>query len=282
MNNFSRIGFIMATLGSSIGLGHIWRFPYMTGENGGGAFVIFYLILAISIGVSMLIAEMLLGNIARSNPLDNYIILDKLNTLPPTPQENHNKVNPLDKSVKKPLMWLGFNAIAGPLILSFYAVVMGWILYYLLFVSFHLPSNIEQSQVLFDAIRTQSLVWQTLCFFGIIAFSAFIVARGIKKGIERLNLILMPLLFIIFIGLLIYAITLDEFAQSWQFMFHFEPSHITLHTLLESLAQVFFSLSLGVGTIAVYAANAKKMKISLKVRFGWCLAGLLYLLLLDL
>ncbi|WP_423785608.1 hypothetical protein [Helicobacter japonicus] len=115
MNNFSRIGFIMATLGSSIGLGHIWRFPYMTGENGGGAFVIFYLILAVSIGVSMLIAEMLLGNIARSNPLDNYIILDKLNTLPPTPQENHNKVNPLDKSVKKPLMWLGLNAIAGPL-----------------------------------------------------------------------------------------------------------------------------------------------------------------------
>lgn len=283
MNNFSRIGFIMATLGSSIGLGHIWRFPYMTGENGGGAFVIFYLILAVSIGVSMLIAEMLLGNIARSNPLDNYIILDKLNTLPPTtPQENHNKVNPLDKSVKKPLMWLGLNAIAGPLILSFYAVVMGWILYYLLFVSFHLPSNIEQSQVLFDAIRTQSLMWQTLCFFGIIAFSAFIVARGIKKGIERLNLILMPLLFIIFIGLLIYAITLDEFAQSWHFMFHFEPSHITLHTLLESLAQVFFSLSLGVGTIAVYAANAKKGENLLKSALWVVLSGIVVSLIAGL
>ena len=283
MSNFSRIGFIMATLGSSIGLGHIWRFPYMAGENGGGAFVIFYLILAVCIGVSMLIAEMLLGNIARSNPLDNYVILDKFNSLPPAQTQNeHNTYDPNDISVKKTLKWLGVNAIAGPLVLSFYAVVMGWILYYLIFVSTHLPSDIEQSIALFNEIRTQSLLWQSLCFFGIIAFTAFIVARGIKRGIERLNLILMPLLFIIFAGLLIYALTLDEFSQSWHFMFAFDPSRISLDTLVKSLSQVFFSLSLGVGTIAVYAASAPKNENLLKSSLWVVLSGIVVSLIAGL
>ena len=284
MNNFSRLGFIMATLGSSIGLGHIWRFPYMAGENGGGAFVIFYLILALCIGVSMLIAEMLLGNIARSNPLDNYPILDKLNTSPTA----HDKLDIHNQSVQdlkplnKSLMWLGINAIAGPLILSFYAVVMGWILYYLIFVSTHLPSDIQGSVALFNEIRTQSFLWQSLCFASIIAFTAFVVARGIKKGIERLNLILMPLLFIIFVGLLIYALTLEEFGKSWHFMFHFDPSRITLDTLIESLAQVFFSLSLGVSTIAVYAANAKEGENLLKSGLWVVISGIVISLIAGL
>ena len=138
MNNFSKIGFILATLGSSIGLGHIWRFPYMAGENGGSAFVIFYLILSICIGVPMLLAEMLLGNKARSNPMDNYVVLHTLNSLPlNTAQNEHNYIN---KDSNKSLMWLGINAIAGPIILSFYAVVLGWIIYYLIFVSFQIVS----------------------------------------------------------------------------------------------------------------------------------------------
>ena len=100
MNNFSKIGFVLATLGSSIGLGHIWRFPYMAGENGGGAFVIFYLILAILIGASMLMAEMLLGNKARSNPLDNFTILNNLDKLPPnTPTQEHNTTNSKSSSL---------------------------------------------------------------------------------------------------------------------------------------------------------------------------------------
>lgn len=246
MNNFSKIGFVLATLGSSIGLGHIWRFPYMAGENGGGAFVIFYLVLAILIGVSMLMAEMLLGNKARSNPLDNFVILHSM--------EKHAHA---DSKPNKSLMWLGLSTIAAPLILSFYAVVMGWIMYYLFFVSFHLPTNIHEADEVFSHIVAHSLLWQSVCFFGIIALTATIVAFGIKRGIESLNLVLMPLLFFIFIGLLVYAMTLPEFHQAWQFMFHFEPRNITAKTIIDSLGQVFFSLSLGVGTIAVYAASAK-------------------------
>ena len=256
MNNFSKIGFVLATLGSSIGLGHIWRFPYMAGENGGGAFVIFYLILAVLIGASMLMAEMLLGNKARSNPLDNFSILSKLNKLPPnTPTQDHNTT---DSKSGSSLMWLGFSTIAAPLILSFYAVVMGWIMYYLFFVSFHLPSNIAEADMIFDEITAHSLLWQSVCFFGVMGITAIIVAFGVKRGIESLNLILMPLLFIIFVGLLIYAMNLPEFSKAWKFMFHFEPSNITTKTIIESLGQVFFSLSLGVGTIDVYAASAKQ------------------------
>ncbi len=273
MNNFSKIGFILATLGSSIGLGHIWRFPYMAGENGGSAFVIFYLILSICIGVPMLLAEMLLGNKARSNPMDNYVVLHTLNSLPlNTAQNEHNYIN---KDSNKSLMWLGLNAIAGPIILSFYAVVLGWIIYYLIFVSFHLPNNLNQAKAIFDEIRAHSLLYQTLCFGIIIALTAFIVARGIKRGIERLNLILMPLLFLIFIGLLLYAMTLPEFEKAWHFMFNFQPHNMSAKTILDSLGQVFFSLSLGVGTIAVYAASAQQNENLFKSALWVVISGII-------
>ncbi|TLD97384.1 sodium-dependent transporter [Helicobacter jaachi] len=280
MNNFSKIGFILATLGSSIGLGHIWRFPYMTGANGGGAFVIFYLILALCIGVSMLLAEMLLGNKARSNPLDNYIILDKLNSLPADSIHNAHQI--IDKNANKSLMWLGINAVAGPIILSFYAVVMGWIVFYLIYVSFHLPNDMEQAKKLFEDISAHSIWWQTLCFGCIIALTALIVARGIKKGIESLNLILMPLLFLIFIGLLVYASSLPEFHKALDFMFQFEPTNITTKTIIESLGQVFFSLSLGVGTIAVYAASADKSENLFKSAVWVVLSGIVVSLIAGL
>lgn len=280
MNRFSKVGFILAALGSSIGLGHIWRFPYMAGENGGGAFVLFYLCLALSIGVSMLLAEMLIGNKARSNPMDCYIILDKLNKLPPqTPQKEHNVI---DNTCKKSLMWLGLNTIAGPLILSFYAVVLGWILYYLFNVSFALPSDIAQAKVQFAFIQKHSLLYQICCFSGIIVLTALIVAKGIKKGIEKLNFILMPLLLFIFIALLLYAFSLDEFSQAWNFMFAFEPEKITLKTLIDSVGQVFFSLSLGVGTINVYAANAQQNENLLKSSLWVVLSGIIISLIAGL
>lgn len=280
MSNFSKIGFILATLGSSIGLGHIWRFPYMAGENGGGAFVIFYLLLAVFIGVSILIAEMLIGNKARSNPMDNYVVLNKLNKLPPNTLEKEH--NTIDSECNKSLMWLGLNAIAGPLILSFYAVVMGWVVYYLIMVSFILPQDISQAQNIFEEIRVHSIIWQTLAFGGIILITALIVARGAKEGIEKLNLILMPLLFLIFVGLLIYALTLEEFGKAWNFMFSFEPSKITSRTIVDSLGQVFFSLSLGAGTIVAYAASAQHNENLLRSSLWVVISGIFVSLIAGL
>lgn len=236
MNNFSKIGFILATLGSSIGLGHIWKFPYMAGQNGGGAFVLFYLFLAISLGVSMLIAEMLIGNKAKTNPVDSFV-----------------KLEPNHKSTWK---FIGIMAIGGPIVMTFYAVVLGWVLYYLFIGSFDLPQSINEARSSFETLATGSIPIQIAGFLACMALTGYIVAKGAKEGIEKLNLILMPLLFIIFIGLLIYAMTLDSFSQAWNYMFSFDIGKITGSVVLSALGQVFFALSLGLGTILIYGAYA--------------------------
>lgn len=236
MNNFSKLGFILATLGSSIGLGHIWKFPYMAGENGGGAFVLFYLFLAISIGASMLIAEMLIGNKAKTNPVDSFV-----------------KLEPKHKSTWK---FIGIMTIGGPIVMTFYAVVLGWVLYYLLIGSFNLPSNLQEAKHTFETLATGSIPIQILGLLGCMFLTAYIVAKGAKEGIEKLNFVLMPLLFIIFIGLLIYAFSLDSFGEAWNFMFKFEPEKLTANVILSALGQVFFALSLGLGTILIYGAYA--------------------------
>lgn len=236
MNNFSKLGFILATLGSSIGLGHIWKFPYMAGQNGGGAFVLFYLVLALVIGVSMLIAEMLIGNKAKTNPVDSFVVLE-----------------PNKKATWK---FIGIVTIGGPMVMTFYAVVLGWVLYYLFIGSFSLPHDLESAKQSFGALASGSIPTQIAGLLVCMFLTGYIVAKGVKGGIEKLNLILMPLLFIIFIGLLIYACTLDSFGKAWDFMFAFHPEKLTSDVVLSALGQVFFALSLGLGTILIYGAYA--------------------------
>lgn len=236
MNNFSKLGFILATLGSSIGLGHIWKFPYMAGENGGGAFVLFYLVLALVIGVSMLIAEMLIGNKAKTNPVDSFVVLE-----------------PNKKSTWK---FVGIVTIGGPMIMTFYAVVLGWVLYYLFVGSFSLPQDLQSAKNTFGDLASGSIPTQIIGMLACMFLTGYIVAKGVKAGIEKLNLVLMPLLFIIFIGLLIYACTLDSFDKAWEFMFAFQPKKLTSDVVLSALGQVFFALSLGLGTILIYGAYA--------------------------
>ncbi|RDU66716.1 sodium-and chloride-dependent transporter [Helicobacter didelphidarum] len=233
MTNFSKIGFIMATLGSSIGLGHIWRFPTMAGQNGGAAFILLFLIISVAIGVSMLIAEMLIGNRTRTNAQDAFYILD---------ESKHKK-------------WhlVGLTIIGGPLILTFYCIVLGWVVYYLAIMSLHLPDNMTDSKLLFAHLK-QNFTAQIISFAVVIILTAYFVAKGVKNGIEKLNFVLMPLLFIIFIGLLIYAMTLEHFSDSFHFMFAPDFSKITAKTLIDSMGQVFFSLSLGIGIVVTYAA----------------------------
>ncbi|BCZ19593.1 Sodium- and chloride-dependent transporter [Helicobacter sp. NHP19-012] len=234
---FSKLGFILATLGSSIGLGHIWRFPYMAGEHGGGAFVLLYLVLTLTLGVAMLLADMLIGNLGRKDVVSCY---KHLNT-------KHKK------------LW-GFSAfflLGGPIILSFYTVVLGWVLFYLVKVSFALPSTLEASKTLFSHLSSVDLFWQIMGFSVWLWLTVWIVSRGIKEGIEKLSLWLMPLLFLVFIGLLFYAMNMSSFSQGWHYMFDFKTSKITLKVLMDALGQMFFSLSLGVGTITTYAAFTK-------------------------
>ncbi|PAF54257.1 sodium-and chloride-dependent transporter [Helicobacter sp. 13S00482-2] len=261
MANFSKFGFILATLGSSIGLGHIWRFPYMTGNNGGSAFVVLYLFLTLTIGISMLLSDMIIGNRGRKNIVSCFGDLYK-----------NNFITKLS----------GIFLLGGPIILSFYSVVLGWVLYYLFVVSFQLPTTLLESQQIFTELKDYSIYWQIVGFSFCLILTSWIVCFGIKKGIEKLNFVLMPLLFIIFIGLLVYAMTIPSFMEAFKFMFDFAPEKITLKVIVESLGQVFFSLSLGVGTIITYAAFTHKNENLLKSSLWVVLPGILISLVAGL
>ncbi|RXJ86737.1 sodium-dependent transporter [Arcobacter sp. CECT 8985] len=235
MNHFSRIGFILAAAGSAVGLGNIWKFPYITGEYGGGAFVLVYLLAIVFIGLSVFLAEAVIGQNAQADIATAFI--------------------KTSKSKNKNWKFTGLVVIAGLLILSFYSVVLGWILNYI-FTSFgDLPTTPEVAEKAFGDLLGKNIVGQII-FHTIIAGTViFIVLKGIKAGIERINLILMPLLAIILIGLLIYALTLDSFSQAVTFMFYPDWSKIDGDALLAALGQAFFTLSLGVGTILTYSAS---------------------------
>lgn len=238
MNNFTKIGFILATLGSSIGLGHIWRFPYMAGESGGGAFVVLYVILTIAIGIPVLVAKMIIGNKTQKNAVAAFKELDK------TTRQHWHKA--------------GFMIVGGPIILTFYAVVLGWVFYYLFVGSFALPQSAADSQALFANLTQENVIACVISFAFCLFFTAFIVSKGVKRGLEKYNLILMPILFLIFMGLFFYAMSMDSFGKAVEFLFKFELDKITPSVVIIAMSQVFFSLSLGVGTIITYSSSAKK------------------------
>lgn len=238
MNNFTKLGFILATLGSSIGLGHIWRFPYMTGESGGSAFVLVYILLTIIIGIPILVAKMIIGNKTQKNVVYAF--------------------DELDQTARKYWKKASIMIVGGPLILTFYAVVLGWAFYYLVIVTFGLPSDIESSKNLFNTL-TSDRIFASIASFGVCMFlTAFVVSKGVKNGLEKCNFILMPLLLIIFIGLFFYALTMPSFGEAIRFLFVFDVSKINPSVIIMALSQMFFSLSIGVGTIITYSSSARK------------------------
>ncbi len=236
--NFTKLGFILATLGSSIGLGHIWRFPYMAGESGGSAFVIIYIILTLFIGIPVLVAKMVVGNKTQKDVVA--------------------ALNELDTSRKKHWRKISVMIIGGPLVLTFYAVVLGWAFYYLCIVSFGLPSDITESKNIFDILVGKNILASFISFGACMLMTAYIVSRGVKDGLEKYSLFLMPLLVFIFLGLFFYALTMESFGDAMKFLFTFDISKITPSVLIQASSQVFFSLSLGLGTIISYSASAKK------------------------
>ena len=235
---FSRIGFILAAAGSAVGLGNIWKFPYMTGEFGGGAFVLVYLFTVLLIGFSIMIAEMLIGYLGRLDGVGSFEALA-----------------PRHKGAWK---YGGFMGIAGLLIMTFYSVVIGWIFHYIVVALSGLPASVGEAEQLFmgmlkEGIQTQ-LLYHTIAFLIITA----IVAKGIKGGIERLNLVLMPLLFLIVGGMFLYAVTLEGFSQAWAFMFEPDWSKMSSEAFVSAVGHAFFTLSLGMGAILTYSASLPK------------------------
>jgi len=235
---FSRLGFILAAAGSAVGLGNIWKFPYIAGENGGGAFVLVYLIAVLGIGFSVMIAEMLIGYMGRLDAVGSF-----------------EKLSPTFKQRWK---YAGFMGITGILILTFYSVVIGWIFHYIGIALISLPSSVQEAeqgftQLLKADIGTQ-LFYHTLAFFSI----TLVVIRGIKGGIEKLNYILMPMLIIMLGGMFLYALSLESFSKAWEFMFTPDFSKINSESLVVAVGHAFFTLSLGMASILTYSASLPK------------------------
>ena len=238
MNKFSRIGFILAAAGSAVGLGNIWKFPYITGEYGGGAFVIIYLLCILFIGLTVFIEESLIGQNSQANVASSFV----------------------DTSKSKNPKWkyAVFMVFSGLIILSFYSVVLGWILKYIFISISDLPTSTQIATDTFNNLVSKDIFSQILLHTVVSLTVIWIVLKGIKDGIEKLNLILMPLLAIILFGLFAYSLTLNSFSKSLEFMFYADWSKINKDAFLAALGQAFFTLSLGIGTIITYSASLSK------------------------
>ena len=232
----SKMGFILAAAGSAVGLGNIWKFPYLVGENGGGAFILLYLISVLLIGVPAVIAEILIGRTAQKNPVGSFFKLAKGN-----------------------LFWTGvgfLGLITGFIILSYYNVIAGWSLGYIIESvknSFSTLETPEKAGELFSSLSS-SPKWSILMHGGFMIFTVLIIISGVKKGIEKAGKILMPLLFGFIIILVIRGITLPGAMEGIRYLTKIDFSVITTETVLLALGQAFFSLSLGMGTLLTYGS----------------------------
>ncbi|NOQ65081.1 MAG: sodium-dependent transporter [Methyloprofundus sp.] len=238
----SRFAFILAATGSAVGLGNIWKFPYITGENGGGAFVMVYLLCIVLIGVPIMMAETMMGRRGRQNPI---------NTLKTLAAEAGASAN------WQYLGWLG--VIAGFLILSFYSVIAGWSMAYVAKAftgSFSGESAGVISQLFADlkASPKEQAFWHTVFIIATMS----IVARGVSGGLEKSVRFLMPSLFFLLMLLVAYAMTTGSYMQGLEFLFKPDFSELTGAAVLTAMGHAFFTLSLGMGAIMVYGSYLPK------------------------
>ena len=235
----SKIGFIVAAAGSAIGLGNIWRFPYVAGENGGAAFVFIYIIFVILIGLPVMITELSVGRSTQKNPVGAFKKL--------FPQSLWKLVG-------------GLGVLTGIGILSFYSVIAGFTVGYfikLIIGDFsHVTSGIQSEQI-FTQFTSNPYVAIALLFLFIL-FTSLIVIGGVSAGIERWSKILMPILFLLLIVLAIRSITLDGASKGLEFYLKPDLSKITASTFARALGQALFSLSLGMGAMITYGSYISK------------------------
>lgn len=235
----SKLGFVMATAGSAIGLGSLWKFPYVTGENGGGYFVLAYLIFTFFIGVPIFVAELLIGRSSSRAPVGAFENLAGLH---------------------KTWRLLGWScSLATLLILSYYSVVAGWALNYALMSLLHFTQGKTPEQIsgVFDLLYSAgdiNLLWNFL-FMGL---TTAIVYRGIRQGIEFWSKILTPALLVILVLLFLYATTLKGFPEAFSFVFRPDIAKLKPSSFLQALGLACFTLSVGMGIIITYGSYMRK------------------------
>jgi NSS family neurotransmitter:Na+ symporter len=231
----SGFGVLAATLGSAVGLGNIWKFPYLTGANGGAGFLLVYLLATLLVGLPVMIAEITLGRVAKANPIST------LQALAPR---------------RQPWWLVGVaGMLAAFLILSFYSEVVAWVFAYVVKAARGsiLSSDRQVTEAAFGALISdplQSLLWQ----WGVLVFIGSILLLGVTKGIEALTKKLMPLLFLLLLLLCLVSLSLDKAADGLAFLFKPDFSKITASVVLTAMGLAFFKLSIGMGTMMTYGS----------------------------
>lgn len=234
-----RIGFLMAAIGSAIGLGILWKFPYTVGENGGGLFLLSYFICLVIVGIPIFIAEIILGRSSQRAAVGAYAFHDKKG------------------SGWKVTGW--FGVLASFLIMSFYSVIAGWGMSYILmslsgFYQHLSGDEVAKAYTILSTSGDISLFWHFL--FTLITTA--IVISGVRKGIERWAKIMTKILLVLLVLLFLYALTLDGFSRGAQFIFHPNPADFKLSSAIEALGLAFWTLSIGQGIMISYGSYMKR------------------------
>ena len=228
----SQAGFILASAGSAVGLGNIWRFPYITGENGGGAFLFVYVIILFTLGMSVMLAEFSLGRAGQRNPVGTFAALNR--------------------------RWKGFGYIGVAvsfIILSFYSVIGGWTIAYLVRsltgeINISDPAELGALFSGFISSPFETILYHGLFMLGVL----FLVAGGIRSGIQRGCQVLMPVLFILLLILVVFSLRLEGSGAGVAFFLTPDFSKINMDMIYAALSQAFFSLSVGIGALMTYAS----------------------------
>jgi len=229
----SKIGFVLAAVGSAVGLGNVWRFPYFAATYGGGTFLFAYLLIALLFGTCLLVAEITIGRMTGAGPLQAFRKLDKR------------------------FAWVGMLALITPaIIFPFYSVIGGWVARYsFVFLTGGAAGAAETGA--FAAFTSQT--WSPILWLGIfIVMCAALLAQGIRKGVERINLVAMPVFIVMMMGLAIYTLTLPGAGEGVRHFLLPNFNELSLNTFIAATRQSFFSLSLAGGVMVAYGSYLKK------------------------
>jgi len=238
----SRFGFLMASVGFAVGLGNIWRFPYLTGENGGAVFVVVYLICAFAIGVPILMAELMIGRRGQASP--------------PAAMANVAE----QESATRVWGWVGgMNLLTAFVIQVFYCVIAGWVLSYLWKAISNGFANVDaaKAEIVFNATLADvpgMLFWTFL----VLAITGYIIYRGVQNGIEKAVSVLMPMLFLLLVAMVIYNVFGGGFSQAVDYLFSADFSKLTKDIWLQAIGQAFFSVGVAMAGMMVFGSYLPK------------------------
>lgn len=246
----SKLGTVLAAAGSAVGLGNIWRFPIETGQHGGAAYIIIYVLCIIMLGIPIMLAEFIIGRRSHSNAVGAY------HKLAPGTQWK----------------WVGrLSVLAVFIVTCYYVVVAGWTFEYMVLAM----SNAFEGKHANDYVEMFSTFssnpWQPLvCMVALFLITHIIVVHGVNKGIERFSKMMMPMLFIIAIILVVCSVNLDGASKGIDFLLRPDFSKITGSTILNAMGQAFYSLSLGMGILCTYASYFRKDLNMVKTTLNVC------------